>query len=120
MDTEVLKLCESQRGTGTTTRTMVSLLQHQVCNGQCMVYVPAQPEKETMASAIGKASKYSRLLDALGIENTVKENVVSYAGKWDGKFTGRTVTTRFLNSRSKDLLQKQQLEVGYIYEVDFL
>jgi len=120
MDTEVSKMCEGKRGTGTTTRSMVSLLQHQVCTGQCMVYVPSTPEKESMAAASGKASKYSRLLDALGIENTVEKNVVSYAGKHNGEFTGRTVTTQFMNSRSKGLLQKQQLEIGYIYEADFL
>lgn len=120
MDTEVLKLREGQRGTGTTTRSMVSLLQNQVCSGQCMVYVPVQPEKESMVAASGKASKYSRLLAALGIENTVEKNVVSYAGKYRGEFTGKTVTTQFMNSRSKMLLQKQQLEIGYIYEADFL
>lgn len=120
MDTEVAKLCESQRGTGTTTRTMVSLLHHQVLTGQCMVYVPAQPEEESMVAASGKAAKYSQLLGTLGIENTVEKNVVSYAVKYRGEFTGETITTQFMNSRSKMLLQKQQLEIGYIYEADFL
>lgn len=109
-----------RQGIGTTTRSMVSMLQHQICNGQCMAYVPWEPEKESIVAAMEKASKYSRLLSTLGIENVVENNVVFYAEKINGELTGRTVSTQFMHSRSKMLLQKQQLEVGYIYEVDFL